>query len=139
MCYYCHVVAIMHQLAKRYYVMAKRSNTATLTAIPTAPVAVQQAPVAVQHVSTATVVAAKQARYAPLASVDNPNAVLTYAAPNPKVPGSKSHALYATYIAPNVGQTVGQICAAFVAGGLTNHRARRLLRWDLQHGFITLS
>jgi hypothetical protein len=103
------------------YTMAKVSTT-------TAPV-VSAAPV----VSTATISAAKQARYAP-AAVIVPNAVITHVAPNPKK--GKSALRYAQFY--QVGITVEQFVAAYKAAGLKGMLARADLRWDLQHGFITL-
>jgi hypothetical protein len=100
--------------------MAK-SNTATATVI------------AAPAVSNATVAAAKQARYAPATAI-LPNAVITYVAPNSKK--GKSAARYAQFY--KVGLTVEQFVASYKAAGLKGMLARADLRWDLQHGFITL-
>jgi hypothetical protein len=84
-------------------------------------------------VSTATVAAAKQARYAPSAAI-LPNAVITHVAPNPKK--GKSAARYSQFY--KVGITVEQFVASYKAAGFNGMLARADLRWDLQHGFITL-
>jgi hypothetical protein len=87
----------------------------------------------VAAVSAATVAAAKQARYAPAAAI-LPNAVITHVAPNPKK--GKSALRYAQFY--KVGITVEQFVAAYKAAGFKGMLARADLRWDLQHGFITL-
>jgi hypothetical protein len=101
--------------------MAKTTNT-TAPATVVAPVA-----------APATVAAAKQARYAPAAAI-LPNAVITYVAPNPKK--GKSALRYAQFY--KTGITVEQFVAAYKAAGFKGLLARADLRWDLQHGFITL-
>jgi hypothetical protein len=99
--------------------MAKSNNVAVAAVAPA--------------ISAATVSAAKQARYAP-ASAILPNAVITHVAPNPKK--GKSAARYSQFY--KVGITVEQFVAAYKAAGFKGMLARADLRWDLQHGFITL-
>jgi hypothetical protein len=84
----------------------------------------------------APVTTAKVLRYANAASISNMAAVIT-AIPNPKVPGKKSHGRYAKFYTPGV--TVGEFIASYKAAGYSTTLARADLRWDLQHGFITLS
>jgi hypothetical protein len=135
--------------------MAKIFKKATATpAANTAPqqvdVAVQQAapqvdvavhPVlAIPSAAPASAPAPKKAkvRYAPVSVLENSAAVITSVAPNPKLVGSDSHALYAQFMVPAVGLTIAQFEQKFVDAGKTKHRARRLLRWDFAHGFITI-
>jgi hypothetical protein len=80
------------------------------------------------------VVAAKQARYASVASIPG-SAVITGFVPNPKK--GKSAVRYGQFY--KVGLTVDQFVAAYKAANLPGVLARNDLRWDLQHGFITLS
>jgi hypothetical protein len=87
-------------------------------------------------VTTAASVPPKAPRYAPVALIANPNAVITVLAPNPKLPGSLAHAKFACY---QSGQTITQFTAAIVAAGFKSIKARNTLRWDLAHGFITLT
>jgi hypothetical protein len=101
---------------------------------PVAPAVVAPAPVVAPQVSTATVAAAKQARYAPLAVLGNANAVIASVAPNPK--RGKSATRYAQFY--KVGITVAEFVAAYKAANLPGQLARADLRWDLQHGLITL-
>jgi hypothetical protein len=89
--------------------------------------------VATPAISAATVSAAKQARYAPV-GVLSENATITHVAPNPKK--GKSALRYAQFY--KVGITVAQFVAAYKAANLPGVLARNDLRWDLQHGFITL-
>ena len=94
------------------------------------------ATVAAPVVVSAASVPAKAPRYAPVALIANPNAVITVLAANPKLPGSKAHAKFACY---QSGQTVTEFTAAIVAAGFKSIKARNTLRWDLAHGFITLT
>jgi hypothetical protein len=98
-----------------------------------AKVEVAAAPVVEQTVSTATVAAAKQARYAPAALL-NPNAVIASVAPNVK--RGKSAVRYGQFY--KVGLTVAEFIASYKAANLSSTLARADLRWDIQHGLITL-
>jgi hypothetical protein len=115
-----------------------RNKPRVQATVETAPVtpAVETAPVT-PAVETAPVTpAAVKARYAAPASINNMAAVIT-AIPNPKVPGKKSHARYAKFYVPGI--TVQDFIASYKAAGYSTTLARADLRWDLQHGFITLS
>jgi hypothetical protein len=94
------------------------------------------APAPVVEVVTAASVPLKAPRYAPVALIANPNAVITVLQPNPKLPGSLAHAKFACY---QSGQTVAEFTAAIVAAGFKSIKARNTLRWDLAHGFISLT
>jgi hypothetical protein len=109
-----------------------KSNRATTVSAP-APVAAPVHPI-LQVVSNATVAAAKQARYAPLAVLANGNAVITSVAPCTK--RGKSAVRYQQFY--KVGLTVSEFVASYKASGLPGQLARADLRWDLQHGLITL-
>jgi hypothetical protein len=87
-------------------------------------------------VTSAASVPPKAPRYAPVALIANPNAVINVLVPNPKLPGSKAHAKFSCY---QSGQTIAQFTAAIVAAGFKSIKARNTLRWDLSHGFITLT
>jgi hypothetical protein len=95
-------------------------------------VAVVEAPVVVSAAS----VPLKAPRYAPIALIANPNAVITVLCPNPKLPGSKAHAKFSCF---KSGQTIQEFTAAIVAAGFKSIKARNELRWSLAHGFITLT
>jgi hypothetical protein len=86
--------------------------------------------------TTAASVPQKAPRYAPVGLVANPLAVITVLAPNPKVPGSKAHHKYGLF---STGQTVAQYTQAIVNAGYKAGKAKNQLRWDLAHGFITLT
>lgn len=88
-------------------------------------------------IATATVAAAKQARYAPV-GVLTPTATITYVKPQAKGPTGKSKSAdrYNRFYA--VGVTVAQLEAAYKAAGLTGGQARNDLRWDVRTGNITL-
>jgi hypothetical protein len=101
--------------------MATKSNSA----IAAAPVTV-----------TAASVPTKAPRYAPLGLVNNANAVITVLAPNPKLPGSKAHHKYSLFV---TGQTIAQYTQAVVNAGYQSAKAKNQVRWDLAHGFITLT
>jgi hypothetical protein len=101
--------------------MAKvAKSTSTTTAVPA--------------VSAATIAAAKQARFAPLAAVQG-SMVLTSMVPNPHAQGTKSHTKYALF---TVGASVAQIQQAFVQAGWPKAKATSQLRWALRSGHITL-
>jgi hypothetical protein len=106
----------------------------------TAEVATQE--VATQEVATPevavveTATKAKPVRYAPASILENDQAVVTSFISNPKVAGKLSHARYAKYY--RVGITIAQFVAAYKADNLPGVLARNDLRWDFQHGFITL-
>jgi hypothetical protein len=102
------------------------SKAKSATATATAPVVV----------TSAASVPPKAPRYAPVALIANPNAVITVVVPNPKLPGSKAHAKFACF---QSGQTITQFTAAIVAAGFKSIKARNELRWSLAHGFITLT
>jgi hypothetical protein len=87
-------------------------------------------------VTTAASVPVKTPRYAPVALIANPNAVITVLCPNPKLPGSLAHAKFACF---KSGQTVTEFTAAIVAAGFKSIKARNELRWSLAHGFISLT
>jgi hypothetical protein len=81
-------------------------------------------------------VAPKAPRYAPLALVNNPNAVITVLCPNPKLPNTKAHHKFGLFA---TGQTIAQYTQAVVNAGYKASKAKNQLRWDLAHGFITLT
>jgi hypothetical protein len=110
----------------KVFTMSKSSKATTVSA----PVA--SAPV---HpiLAIATLAAAKQAKYASVAAIPG-NAVISSFVANPKK--GKSAVRYAQFY--KVGITVDQFVAAYKAAGLAGVMARNDLRWDLQHGFITL-
>lgn len=78
---------------------------------------------------------AKKVRYAPTTVLDDA-AVITGVKANPKRVGSKSFARYAKYY--REGITVAEYVAAYKADNLPGMLARNDLRWDVQHGFITI-
>jgi hypothetical protein len=81
----------------------------------------------------------KGIRYAPLAILADPKAVIVSVAPNPKRPNTESFDLYARFMVPSVGLTIAEYEANFAANHRQGrHRARRLLRWDYAHGFVKL-
>lgn len=98
------------------------------------PAAVQQAPApaATQAVEAPK---AKKLRYAPVQVLANPDWVITSVAANPKRPGSKAHAKYSLF---EIGLSIKQVEEKFVAAGYQRLKARNELRWDLEHGFITV-
>jgi hypothetical protein len=103
----------------------------------------QVAPTATPVASTPVASTAKALplRYAPTATLANMQAVLVAVHPsNPKInkPGNASYQLWQQYIANAQGQTVAQVCQAFVAGGLTAGRAKRFLRWAIARNHVTL-
>jgi hypothetical protein len=108
--------------------MSKHQAKVTSTPVAATPVAATPAPVA----ATPKVVVAK---YAAPATIANMAAVIT-AKPNPKQPSGAAFGRYAKFYTPGV--TVGEFIAAYKAAGLSTTLARADLRWDLQHGFITL-
>lgn len=118
---------------------------ATVADTPAQDVAVQQdtpvAPVeATAPVETAPVVVkAKPARYAPASSFNNMAAVITVVVPNAKGPSGKSKASTRFNRFYSNGITVGEFIAAYKAANLSTTLARADLRWDLQHGWISLS
>jgi hypothetical protein len=75
-------------------------------------------------------------RFAPASAVANDALVIATVMPNPKRPGSKSYVRYDMY--HRAGQTIGEFVAAYKTAKLGEKLARADLRWDLQHGFITL-
>jgi hypothetical protein len=96
-----------------------------------------QAKVASTTVTTAASVPQKAPRYAPVALVANPNAVITVLCPNPKLPGSLAHHKFSLMA---TGQTIAEYTAAIVATGIYKKgKAKNELRWCLAHGFITLT
>jgi hypothetical protein len=75
-------------------------------------------------------------RYASIAVLANPNAVITYLAPNPKRnPDSKTHKKYNLF---QVGMSVKEVEEAFVAHNWGRMKARNQLRWDIEHGYVQL-
>jgi hypothetical protein len=75
-------------------------------------------------------------RYASIAVLANPNAVITKLAPNPKRdPNSKTHKKYNLF---KVGLSVKEVEEAFVAAGWPRMKARNQLRWDIEHGYVEL-
>jgi hypothetical protein len=75
-------------------------------------------------------------RYANIAVLANPNAVITYLAPNPKRnPNSKTHRKYNLF---KVGMSVKEVEEAFVANNWPRMKARNQLRWDIEHGYVEL-
>lgn len=102
---------------------------------PTQEVVVQDTPAPEAKVEEAKPVKAKGKRYASLAVLANPDAVITSVAPNPKKAGSKAFDKYALF---EVGLTVKQVEEKFVANHWGRMKARNELRWDIEHGYITL-
>jgi hypothetical protein len=81
----------------------------------------------------------KGIRYAPLAILADPKAVIVHVDPNPKRANTESFDLYARFMVPSVGLTIAEYEANFAANHRQGrHRARRLLRWDYAHGFVKL-
>lgn len=78
---------------------------------------------------------AKSKRYASIAVLANPDAIITSVAPNPKKAGSKAFDKYALF---EVGLSVKQIEEKFVANHWGRMKARNELRWDIEHGYVTL-
>jgi hypothetical protein len=76
-------------------------------------------------------------RYASIAVLANPNAVITHLVqPNPKKnPASKTYAKYALF---KVGMSVKEVEEAFVAHNWPRMKARNQLRWDIEHGYVEL-
>jgi hypothetical protein len=87
-------------------------------------------------VTSAASVPLKAPRYAPLGLVSNPAAVITVLAPNPKLPNSKAHHKYSLFVS---GQTIAQYTQAIINAGYKSVKAKNQVRWDLAHGFITLT
>jgi hypothetical protein len=52
--------------------------------------------------------------------------------------GSESHRLYDEFYANAIGKSIAEFEQAFKDANRTAHRARRFLRWSLEHGEITL-
>jgi hypothetical protein len=75
-------------------------------------------------------------RYAPLAVLANPQAVVTALVPNPHKAGSKSFAKFGLF---EVGLTIAQIEAKFVEHNWPRQKARNQLRWDFARGYVTLT
>jgi hypothetical protein len=99
------------------------------------PAPVTTAPAVHPILAVATLVAAKQARYASVAAIPG-SAVISSFVANAKKGNSKSAVRYNQFY--KVGITVDQFVAAYKAANLPGVLARNDLRWDLQHGFITL-
>jgi hypothetical protein len=100
----------------------------------TPPVVESQETAPVLAVDTPAKAAKK--RYANIAVLSNPNAVITYLAPNPKRdPNSKTHRKYNLF---RVGMSVKEVEEAFVANNWPRMKARNQLRWDIEHGYVTL-
>jgi hypothetical protein len=80
----------------------------------------------------------KPKRYASIAVLSNPNAVITsLVLPNPKRdPNSLTHRKYNLF---KVGMSVKEVEEAFVANNWPRMKARNQLRWDIQHGYVELS
>lgn len=120
--------------------MSKRNQAAKSVTPVEATIAPVEATTAVTPVE-ATTAAPKALRYAPTATLANMEAVIVAVHPtNPKInkPGNASYQLWAQYIANAQGQTVAQVCQAFVAGGLSAGRAKRFLRWAIARNHVTL-
>jgi hypothetical protein len=75
-------------------------------------------------------------RYASIKVLSDPNAVITYLAPNPKRdPNSKTHRKYSLF---KLGMSVKEVEEAFVANNWPRMKARNQLRWDIEHGYVEL-
>jgi hypothetical protein len=76
-------------------------------------------------------------RYANIAVLANPNAIITHLVqPNPKRdPNSKTYRKYALF---KVGMSVKEVEEAFVANNWPRMKARNQLRWDIEHGYVEL-
>jgi hypothetical protein len=80
---------------------------------------------------------AKKQRYASVDLLGNDNAIISWVKrPNPKIAGKKSAVRYDRYY--REGMTVGEYCDAYKANNEPRMLARNDLRWDYQHGFITI-
>jgi hypothetical protein len=113
---------------------APQVEAATVEAPVTSTVEGIEAPAATPAVE----VPAKPAklRYAPLAVLSNPNAVITALVPNPHKVGSKSFAKYGLF---EVGLTIAQIEAKFVEHNWPRQKARNQLRWDFARQYVTIT
>jgi hypothetical protein len=96
----------------------------------------QETPVAPVVDETPAPAKAAKKRYASIAVLSNPNAVITYLAPNPKRnPESRTFKKYALF---EVGMSVKEIEELFVAKNWGRMKARNQLRWDIEHGYVVL-
>jgi hypothetical protein len=107
-------------------------NTVEITETPAAP----EAPATTNEKSNEPAEAkVKKARYAPV-SILQDNARIASVMANPKRPGKKSYDRYARFY--RVGQTVAEYVQSYKDANLSGMLARNDLRWDFEHGFITL-
>jgi hypothetical protein len=123
---------------------ATRASARTIAPTPVTPVAptpvTPVAPTPVTPVAPTPVTAKPvKAKYAPAGSVDNGAAVITVLVPNAKGtnPTNKSATRFNTFYKPGI--TIAEFVAAYKLAGQPSHYAKADLRWDLQHGFISLT
>lgn len=119
--------------------MSKKNRTAQVAPVAeVAPAPVTAAPVAEAPapVEAAPEAAAKKRRYAPHAAIANLDLVVGEVLPNPKRAGSKAADRYARFMQPGI--TVRAFIQAYKDANLSGMAARGDLRWNLEHGFITL-
>lgn len=113
--------------------MVKKSKVvAQDTVVSQEPIAETSAP------AEATQKAEKKVRYAPRDVLANQNAVITVRVPQAKGPDGKSKSADRFNRFHRSGQTVGEFVSAYKAAQLRPMLANADLRWDLQHGFISI-
>lgn len=117
---------------------AKSAPVVDTSTAPAVEATTVEAPATTVEATPAQVEAkAKAKRYASVAVLANPNAVISYlVSPNPRKPGTKSAAKFALF---EVGMSVAQVEAKFVEARFGKGKARNQLRWDIEHGYVALS
>jgi hypothetical protein len=119
-----------------------KEETPNETPVFDAPIIEDQPQVEKEHDKEPAAPKKKGVRYASIAVLANPNAVVTRVDPNPKRRPSDSYDLYQAHMLPALGKTLAQVEADFMETSegkkLGRHRIRRLLRWDFAHKHIDI-
>jgi hypothetical protein len=116
--------------------MSKSSSKVAATVEFVAPA--QHAILAIPSATPSAVEKAKAKRYASISVLANPNAVITALTPIAATGKKQGTLTYRKYSLFQVGLSVAQVEAKFVENNWPRLKARNQLRWDIEHGFVTL-
>jgi hypothetical protein len=80
----------------------------------------------------------KAKRYASIAVLANPNAKIATLTPIAQTGKKEGTLTYRKYSLFQVGLTIKEVETKFVENNWPRMKARNQLRWDIEHGFVTL-